>query len=96
MKLPKGYDTVIGEQGAKLSGGEHQRLAIARALLKDGPILIPDEPTASLDPLTEEEILDTLFHAMRGRTSLPITHRLVDLDVCSRMARSCNEELTRN
>lgn len=78
--LPKGYDTLVGEQGVRLSGGERQRLAIARALLKDAPILILDEPTANLDPLTEKEVLATLFETMRGKTSLLITHRLVGLE----------------
>ena len=78
--LPKAYDTFIGEHGLRLSGGERQRLAIARALLKDAPILILDEPTANLDPLTGKQLLDTLFDIMRGRTSLLITHRLVGLD----------------
>ncbi len=78
--LPKGYDTLIGEQGLRLSGGERQRLAITRALLKDAPILIFDEPTANLDPLTEKEVLATLFETMRGKTSLLITHRLVGLE----------------
>jgi ATP-binding cassette subfamily C protein CydCD len=78
--LPKGYDTLIGEQGLRLSGGERQRLALARMLLKDAPILVFDEPTANLDPLTEKQVLDTLFRVMRGRTSLLITHRLIGLE----------------
>jgi len=78
--LPKGYDTFIGEQGLRLSGGERQRLAIARALLKDAPILILDEPTANLDAITEKQVLDTLFSVMRERTSLLITHRLIRLE----------------
>jgi ATP-binding cassette subfamily C protein CydC len=80
LNLPKGYDTLIGEQGLRLSGGERQRLAIARALLKDASILIFDEPTANLDPQTEKQVLETLFEMMRGRTSLLITHRLVGLE----------------
>ncbi len=80
LSLSKGYDTLIGEQGARLSGGERQRLAIARALLKDAPILILDEPTANLDAVTERQVLETLFEVMRGRTSLLITHRLVGLE----------------
>jgi ABC-type multidrug transport system fused ATPase/permease subunit len=80
MSLPKGYDTMIGEQGLRLSGGERQRLAIARALIKDAPILILDEPTANLDPLTEKQVLDTLFDVMKRKTSLLITHRLIGLE----------------
>jgi ATP-binding cassette subfamily C protein CydCD len=78
--LPKGYETIIGEQGWRLSGGERQRMAIARALLKEAPILILDEPTANLDPITEKQVLDTLFEIMRGKSSLLITHRLVGLE----------------
>jgi ATP-binding cassette subfamily C protein CydC len=80
LSLPKGYDTMIGEQGLRLSGGERQRLAIARALIKDAPILILDEPTANLDPLTEQQVLETLFKVMKQKTSLLITHRLIGLE----------------
>jgi thiol reductant ABC exporter CydC subunit len=80
MGLPKGYDTMIGEQGLRLSGGERQRLAIARAIIKDAPILILDEPTANLDPVTEKQALETLFTLMKQKTSLLITHRLVGLE----------------
>ncbi|HEY9153245.1 MAG TPA: thiol reductant ABC exporter subunit CydD [Anaerolineales bacterium] len=81
MSLPKGYDTMIGEQGLRLSGGERQRLAIARAIIKDSPILILDEPTANLDTLTERQVLETLFTLMRRKTSLLITHRLMGLEI---------------
>jgi ATP-binding cassette subfamily C protein CydCD len=80
LGLPEGYDTIIGEQGLRLSGGERQRLAIARALIKDAPIMILDEPTANLDPLTERDVLQTLFRVMKGKTCLLITHRLIGLE----------------
>jgi ATP-binding cassette subfamily C protein CydC len=80
VKLPKGYETLIGEQGLRLSGGERQRLGIARALLKDAPILICDEPTANLDPHAERQVLETLFEIMQGKTALLITHRLIGLE----------------
>jgi ATP-binding cassette subfamily C protein CydC len=78
--LPRGLDTWIGEQGLRLSGGERQRLAIARALLKDAPILLLDEVTANLDPLTEHALLDALDGLMQGRTTLFATHRLVAME----------------
>jgi ATP-binding cassette subfamily B protein/subfamily B ATP-binding cassette protein MsbA len=73
--LPDGYDTVIAEGGASLSGGERQRIALARAFLKDAPILILDEPTSALDAATEAIILDSLARLMVGRTTLVIAHR---------------------
>ncbi len=76
MRLPKGYDTVLGEKGADLSGGQRQRLSIARALLKDAPILIMDEPTASLDAETETAIMGSLETLMADRTTFVIAHRL--------------------
>jgi ABC-type multidrug transport system fused ATPase/permease subunit len=79
-RLPDGLDTWIGEQGLRLSGGERQRLAIARALLKDAPLLILDEATANLDPTTEQALLNDLDSLMQGRTTLIITHRLVAME----------------
>jgi ATP-binding cassette subfamily B protein/subfamily B ATP-binding cassette protein MsbA len=75
-QLPDGYDTVLGERGATLSGGQRQRLAIARALLKNAPVLILDEPTSALDAETEALLLEALERLMKGRTTFIIAHRL--------------------
>ncbi len=75
-RLPDGYDTILSESGMTLSGGERQRLSIARALLKDAPILILDEPTSALDVETEAQLLAALERLMEGRTTLIIAHRL--------------------
>ncbi len=77
-RLPQGWDTHLGERGWRLSGGERQRLALARALLKGAPLWLLDEPTASLDPLTAQRVLDAIFAARGQRTILWITHRLAD------------------
>jgi ATP-binding cassette, subfamily C, bacterial CydC len=99
-----GLDGYVGEQGQRLSGGERQRLAVARALLKDAPLLVLDEATADLDTVTERELLGTIRELMRGRTTLQITHRLVEmatmdeilvLDEGHIIERGTHEELAR-
>ncbi len=74
--MPQGFDTPVGERGLKLSGGEKQRVAIARTILKSPPILILDEATSALDTQTEREIQSALDHVSQNRTTLVIAHRL--------------------
>ena len=81
--LPHGYDTEVGEQGLRLSGGERQRIAIARAFLKDAPIVILDEPTVNLDAIAEQSILQAIQSLRHGRTTLMVTHRLTAMDMAN-------------
>jgi ATP-binding cassette subfamily B protein/subfamily B ATP-binding cassette protein MsbA len=85
MRLPEGYDTVIGERGTTLSGGEKQRLAIARAFLKKAPILILDEPTSALDAEAEAQLLEALERLIMGRTTFIIAHRLSTIRYADRI-----------
>ena len=79
-RLPDGLDTHVGEHGSRLSGGERRRLAVARALLKDAPLLLLDEPTANPDTVTELEVLASVWEAARDRAALLVTHRLVGME----------------
>ncbi|HVN19038.1 MAG TPA: ABC transporter ATP-binding protein [Dongiaceae bacterium] len=98
MKMPKGYETLAGERGSGLSGGERQRISLARAFLRDSPVLILDEPTSSVDIRTEGEILTATSTLMQGRTTFMIAHRLETLRSCNmilvlengRLAEICN------
>ena len=87
MQLPQGYDTWIGEDGAHLSGGERQRLALARALLRDAPILILDEPTANLDALTEQALVRDVLRAAEGKSLIWISHRPLPLAAMDEVVR---------
>ena len=85
LGFPKGYDTVIGELGSRLSGGEKQRICIARAMIKDAPVLILDEATSALDSQAEQLVQRALENLMKGRTSFVIAHRLSTIDYASRV-----------
>src|SRR5438128_5608780 len=78
-QMPQGYDSLVGERGGHLSVGQRQRIGIARAFLKNAPILLLDEPTSALDPATESAIMETIKELMRGRTTLIVTHRLATI-----------------
>jgi ABC-type multidrug transport system ATPase subunit len=85
--LPEGYDTMVGERGQRLSGGERQRIALARAFLKDAPILVLDEPTSAVDVATEAAIMKAMESLARGRTTFMIAHRLSTLEKCDVIIR---------
>jgi ATP-binding cassette, subfamily B, bacterial MsbA len=86
LRMPSGYDTMIGEKGVRLSGGERQRLAIARAILKNAPILILDEATSALDTESEAYVQAALANLMQGRTVFVIAHRLSTVRHATRIA----------
>ncbi|AYM02806.1 thiol reductant ABC exporter subunit CydC [Levilactobacillus yiduensis] len=79
-RLPQGYDTEVQEAGSRFSGGERQRLSLARILLQDAPIIILDEPTVSLDPITEQHLLDTVFSVLHDKTIIWVTHHLAGIN----------------
>lgn len=104
MKLPLGYETVIGEAGGSLSGGERQRLSIARAIMKDAPITILDEATANVDPENEKELMEAISELTREKTVIMIAHRLktvrhadqiIVVDKWQVIQRGTHEELLR-
>jgi ATP-binding cassette subfamily B protein len=81
-RLPEGYQTRAGERGMRLSGGERQRISLARAFLKDAPVLVLDEPTSSVDSRTESAIMNAMERLMKGRTTFIIAHRLSTIENC--------------
>ena len=94
LRMPEGYDTMIGEKGVRLSGGERQRLAIARAILKNAPILILDEATSALDTESEAFVQRALANLMQGRTVFVIAHRLSTVRRATRIAVIEHGEIT--
>ena len=76
MELPEGYDTLVGERGIKLSGGQKQRISLARAFLKDAPVILLDEPTSALDTISESLVQEAMNTVMRDKTAIIVTHRL--------------------
>ena len=84
MELPDGYDTIVGERGGTVSGGQRQRIAIARALLRNSPVVVLDEATTGLDPESASLVMDAIEQLVAGRTTLAVTH---DADVALRADR---------
>jgi ATP-binding cassette subfamily C protein CydC len=78
--LPEGLETMVDEAGLRFSGGERQRLALGRILLQEAPIILLDEPTVGLDPVTEQALIDTFFHELQEKTVIWITHHLQGID----------------
>jgi ATP-binding cassette subfamily B protein len=93
MEMPQGFDAMVGERGGHLSVGQRQRIGIARAFLKDAPILVLDEPTSALDPTTESAIMVIIEELMRGRTTLIVTHRIATVHQIGKIAVLKNGEI---
>lgn len=93
-ELPEGYDTNMHETGERFSGGERQRIALARILLQDTPVVIMDEPTVGLDPITEKDLLETIFEALRGKTIIWVTHHLAGMEKMDRVFFMDHGEIT--
>jgi len=89
-KFSDGYETIVGERGLKLSGGEKQRIAIARAFLRSPRLIVCDEATSSLDTSTEKEIMKSLERLVEGRTSIFVAHRLSTIQSCDKIVVLCN------
>jgi subfamily B ATP-binding cassette protein MsbA len=93
LQFPDGYDTIVGERGLQLSAGQRQRISLARAFLRNAPVMIMDEPSSALDQETEYRLLSTLAQQMHGKTVLIITHRESILQVCDRVLRLIDGKL---
>src|SRR6202000_1657864 len=85
-RMPAGYQTLVGDRGDTLSGGQRQRIGIARAIIRDNPILILDEPTAALDSESEKLVMEALTRLMKGRTVITIAHRLSTIRAAEKLA----------
>src|SRR6202034_4100470 len=95
-RMPKGYDTMVGERGSTLSGGQRQRLGIARVMVRNSPILLLDEPTAALDSESEKLVIDALEKLMKGKTVIAIAHRLTTIRDADKIIVICGGIVAEN
>ena len=93
-RLPKGLHTMVDEAGLRFSGGERHRLSLARILLKDAPIILLDEPTVGLDPVTEEKVIETFMEQLQGKTLIWITHHLQGIEMMDQVVFIENGKIT--
>ena len=91
--LPDKYNTLVGENGSRFSGGEQERIALARILLQDAPIVLLDEPTVGLDPITENDLLETFFSVLKDKTIIWVTHHLQGVNHVDKVVFMNNEEI---